>query len=464
MQKIVIALFFILFTACVAPLRAQHKQMEQFVGWYGNHIELHTISDKAKQQSCSFIVNDDSIRALVLNNQARVLQQFTLPIISGEKVLGGFFKNGQVYLFTEKRKNDELHIWMLDIATGKTAEKKQDFDLKKEETVDRISCGDRFLYFTVDKKMSEFIIYNFTNEVDYTTLRYKFGEGVWNDLTSGFLFRSIDVEKVDVEGTCSMEVAQNPNKLYVQNDTLFLVMNSHKDSTSIYGFDLLNNKVATRTISHRTGMSLSDESSSENSFLLHGKLYYVRATFDSLHIQVLNFHTGQLLKTYSAGKDDEIAFKNTPIVQEGSVTFANTVRELKTKQFLRKLVNGDAIITATQTGNNRVEIVVAMYKKITKRNDGRWVGGPPGSPQMYVPSNNFTRNSWTKSTRFKMLLQADTFEFIDGMAGRSINDRIETYTADLKNEPEAENLFMSNGQYYYAYYDKEERKMVVLKF
>lgn len=461
MQKTFKTLFFILLTCCITPLQAQHKQMEQYIGWFGSQIELHTISDKAKQQSCSFIVNKDSIRAMVFNNQVQIIQQFSLPLQSDEKVLGGFFRNGQVYLFTEKKVIDELHIWVLDIATGKTTEKRQVFDLKNEETIDHISCGDRFLYFTVNKK-SEFIIHNFSGDVNYTTLRYNFGESVWKDITHSHLIsHNIKVEKVDLEGTCSMDVARSPNKLYVQNDTLFLVMNNHKDSTSVFGFDLFNNKVATRTIVHRTGRSRSD-ASSENSFLLHNKLYYVQATLDSLHLQVLNFSTGQVIKSYSAGNEEEITFKNTPIIKDG----ATSAKELNTKQFLRRLAVGHVIITATQTGNNRVEVVVAMYRKTTRSSSGgRWsAGGGPGAPMTYIPSNNFSRNYWVKSTRFKTWLQADTFEFIDGHASRSTYDRIETFADNKRNPPDAENLFMTNGQYNYIYYDNAARKIVLIKF
>ncbi|WP_153825453.1 hypothetical protein [Niastella caeni] len=46
----------------------------------------------------------------------------------------------------------------------------------------------------------------------------------------------------------------------------------------------------------------------------------------------------------------------------------------------------------------------------------------------------------------------------------SINEKIERYTANLKIPSELENIFVTNGQYYYAYYDKEERRMEVLKF
>ena len=75
----------------------------------------------------------------------------------------------------------------------------------------------------------------------------------------------------------------------------------------------------------------------------------------------------------------------------------------------------------------------------------------------------FRRETWTKSTHFKMLLNAD-YSNLPGEPVSSINERIERYTANLRIPPGQENIFVTNGQYYYAYYDKAERRLVVLKF
>ena len=81
-----------------------------------------------------------------------------------------------------------------------------------------------------------------------------------------------------------------------------------------------------------------------------------------------------------------------------------------------------------------------------------------------APTGGFYRNNWVKSARFKTLLNASTFEHIDGTPGNSINEKIEYYTGGIKIPPEAENLFMTNSRYYHAYYDKTLRKLVILKF
>jgi hypothetical protein len=83
-------------------------------------------------------------------------------------------------------------------------------------------------------------------------------------------------------------------------------------------------------------------------------------------------------------------------------------------------------------------------------------------PSTYT-NGSFHRETWVKSMHFKMLLTAD-YSHIQGDPVSSINEKIERYTANLNIPSELENIFVTNGQYYYAYYDKEVRKLVVLKF
>jgi hypothetical protein len=183
---------------------------------------------------------------------------------------------------------------------------------------------------------------------------------------------------------------------------------------------------------------------------------------------VVDLYSGAINKSFVAKREDTISFKNTPIVQEGGAYGAGDSRELsKTKQLLRKMVNGDAVITATPNNYNQIELIIGSYAKMSGGGGGGMYmpgGGYGGSHMVMVPTGGFNRGGWVKSARFKTLLNADTFEHVEGAIGNSINEKIEYYTGGIKIPPQAENLFMTNGRYYHAYYDKELRKLVILKF
>jgi hypothetical protein len=92
---------------------------------------------------------------------------------------------------------------------------------------------------------------------------------------------------------------------------------------------------------------------------------------------------------------------------------------------------------------------------------GVYVGPQYISPSL--SSGGFNRSSLVKSMHFKMLLNAD-YSNMPGEPESTMAERIERYTANLQVPPEQENIFVTNGQYYYAWYDNGERRLVVMKF
>jgi len=464
-----------LLTLClfsVTILHAQQITEEQYIGWRGNRVELHTITDKNKQNACSFLLNPDSIRVMYLEGMM-IKKQFTVPRKPYEKLYGGFINNNKIYLFLDNGNGPGLHNGVFDLATDNSSEVQVPFETKREKLIDRFSCGDHFVTFTFNKKNSEFIIYDFHDAEKFTTMQYKFSEEVWQDISNdGFFSRSVKIDKVDVEGDCSLDIARNPKKIYLVNDTLHLLLNNKKGKTNVFSFDLRNQKVDSRIINHlNDSITYPSPSYVQNSFLLRNKLYYTQAGPDSFEVQVIDFPTGNILQRYKTGKDDEISFKNTPIIQEGGgfSFIRGTSRELdKTRQLLRKMVNGGAVIEATPNEKGQVEIMVGSYKQMSSGGGGgMWMPGAgvgAGAAPIYIPTGGFYRETWSKSARFKMLLDAGTGEHLNGEMDRSVNEKIEDYTKDTKIPPEAENLIQVNGRYYYTYYDREGRKLMTRQF
>ncbi len=458
----------ILFSVIYFIAPAQQKKSTQYIGWKGNRVELHTIGNK--QQSCSFVFSKDSIKAFLVTGNTAMFELYTIRRGMDEDFLGGFFKNGYIYLFLNNGQKPGLHSWSFQLHDRTLKEHSIPFAIKDEKIVQRLSSNNYFFYFTVSKKALEFVIYKFNDETHLDTLRYQISPALMLAIRrkTNRMFGTplVNIEKTDMEGECDINLAQCPNKIYVRNDTLYLVINNKNALTTIVSFDLKTNQPDQRFIHH-------DQEGNYpmmqvyNSFLMRDKLYYAAASEGHLLIQVVDFYTGKIVKEFKAGSADEIDFKNTSITQEGGA-FNNT-RELgKTRQLLRKMVNSNIVITATpDDDNNRVEILAGSYKEVNN-NGGMWMAGGglvgAGVSMAFVPTGGFTRNSWTISARFKMLLDAQTFEHFDGKISSSINDQIEEYTRQIRIPGEGENLFIINGQYCYAYYDKESRELNLVQF
>jgi hypothetical protein len=472
----------LLFSNC---LSAQNKQFVENIGYYGKKLELHTILNRTRQSSCIFLLSSEHIRAFVFTGPLKLMRQFSLPRQPDTKLLGGFMRDSSVYMFTEQSGKDELHCFAMNVITEQVRETIIPFDPEKEKTVTHISAGNHFLYVTASNKRNELIVYNFSNEQAGTPLRYQFSDEQWKELTTpGFLTRNVRITTIEQDGDLNLDNLAKKNKLYVNNESVLLVMNNHIDSTRMISYDLKQQKVSSWVIDHNPGKQVAGNFSySDNSFLFRNKLYYVKATSDSLLVQIVDPWSGAISKTFITHSDQAITWKNTPIIDEGTTASQKWNNEEKnnqllrnrekTRQLLRKMIKDTAVIMAKPYGNDQIEVVVGSYARKSMilqplgYNNNGFTGRPGSLGTTYIgptyPNGGFDRETWTRSTHFKMLLNAD-YSHLPGEPASSINEKIERYTANLHIPSELENIFVTNGVYYYAYYDKEERRLVVLKF
>src|SRR6185503_5275893 len=133
-------------------LFSQSELSPQDIGWRGKDIELHVLSDKENKQHCLFLVSTDSIKELVLNKEGGVVQTFTTSRVGKEKLLGGFIKDGRSYVYLYNSSDEVMHVLVLDDSSAN--ENVIPLAMKKEKMLDKISCGDHFAVFTVNKKSS----------------------------------------------------------------------------------------------------------------------------------------------------------------------------------------------------------------------------------------------------------------------------------------------------------------------
>lgn len=451
-------------------LCAQENKTIDHIGWKGNVVQLHTIGNG--QQSCTFVINEDSVKAFFHDGRPAEAALFTVPRVPLEAFLGGFIQKDSIVLFMNNGKRPGIHSWKYNIAAASITETIVPFEIKENKIVHRLSSHNHFFYFTTNNKAREFVIYKFNDEKNYELLHYPQVEKNWDKLMkhkgSAFSEPEADIEKTDMEGECGVEAAQCANKIYLRSDTLFLLMNHKPGVTEVLTIDLNNNSEQTRFITHSSHRIASLPGTVFNSFLSKDKLYYAAASDSGVFVQVADFYSGINLNEFFAGRDEEIGFKNSPIVQEKGA-YANN-RELgKTKQLLRKMVNGSLVITATPGIDNKLSTVLVGSYKPVSNTPGIGVFIPlGGSPflysYLYVPVGGFARNNEMKTANFKMLVDIQTAMHVQGEVSSSINDRIETYTADIKIPQEGENLFKLTGSYYYAYYDKKGKDLVLVKF
>ena len=469
--------FLAIFCLCL-KLTGQQKLPGAYIGWKSAFVELHTIGNK--KQSCTIVMRVDSIRVFLVEGNGTLSYLCNIPRLIGEDFLGGFFKNEMLYLFLNNGNNPGIHSFYYNFTDKNLIEQIIPFKInnKEERIIQRISSNNYFFYLTVAKKSPELIVYKFNNGSQFDTHRFIVTGGIMSELNTGksFLFSKpeIDIEKVDMEGECDIETAKSKHKIFVQNDSLLLLLNNKKAVTDVLSFDLKTNTISNRVIYH----SRAEENAGKevfNSFLFRNKVYYAAASRNNLLVQVNDFYTGKILQEFKAEKDSEIDFKNTIITKEGGV-FSTKRREVtSTKELLRKLSDGMLAITASANVNEKeIQVQIGSLKEVNNGGGGgmMWSGGggfaTPGgwvsTAPVFMPTGGFYRSNWVNSARFKMLLNGQTAAHLKGSLPLLINDKIEDYTKDIKIPKEGENLFVLNGNYYYIFYDKRERELSLVRF
>jgi len=460
-------------------LSAQSQISSKKIGWSGSEIMLQTVHDKAGDLHACLLENLDSFKVILYDRAFKEINEYSIPRISQEELVAGFIKDDKIYLFCNVKSPMGYHNYTIDITSGKIDQALILSERRKEKLIDRISSGDYALWLGIDKKNSSFVIYNWRNQQDMDTIIYHFKDPVmWESITKtgSFFGRDVDVAKIDEAGLPDIQSVSAKNKVYLIHDTLFLIMNRNLANTIVYAFDIYNKTVSYRQMENEpvikkfnqyAGTDKVEGAYVDNSYLLNGKLYFVSATEESLHVIISDFYTGNRLKYFEVKREDTINFKNTPVLQEGKALYFNNTKELtKTKQLLRKMTSANAAIAALRDslgmaitlGSNKEEKQMGMP-------GGYWVPAAGGA-MTYVGGGmgGFSSGTWTKAVRFRMLVDSTSFQHIPGDMEPSINDRIDDFSQDIKIPEQAENLLFQDGRYIYIYYDKKIKSLVLQQF
>ena len=456
-------------------LSAQSLISSKNIGWSGSDIKLQTIHDKSGDLYASLLENPDGFKVTLYDHAFTETHEYNIARVNKEELNAGFIKDGKIYLFCDHKSPAGYHNYAIDISSGEINQELILSDKRKERLIDRISAGDYALWLGIDKKNSNFVIYNWRNQQDMDTIVYHFQDpDVWEWITkpNGTFSRESDVAKIDEAGLPDIKSVSARNKVYLIHDTLFLTINRNRGKTDVYAFDLNNKTVYYRLIENEpvkmqydpiTEKNMVARDYVDNSYLLNGKLYFISAANESLHVIITDFYSGARLNYFEANREDTIDFKNTPVLQKGKVLYFNNTRELmKTKQLLRKMSNGNAAIAAL---NDSKGIAITLGSNEEVQQMGVGYGFSPGPSYTWIVEiGYFSSDTWTKAVRFRMLVDSNSSQHIAGDMEPSINDRIDEFSQDIKIPDHAKNLLFRDGRYIFIYYDKKKQSLILQQF
>ncbi len=357
-----------------------------------------------------------------------------------------------------------------------------DFKLKREKYINATSRRDKMFLFSIPKHSSTINVYVFGEDAKPKLHALNFKDFEFNDEhkqpknlydllkeTKGFGYSSeINAGQVEENVPNPIETTSKQLKFYNKGEEVILSLDQNPQFTYLIHINLKSFEKKVDKIEkpqlENTSLKLNT-----NSFMDNGKLFQITSNSDAIKVQVIDLNNeNKVLKTFSLKDDEDITFKNTPIIQEGGMY--DSYREMeKTSKFLRKMRNADVGVSFYEQ-NGRYELTLGSAKKILRGGGmtmygagfaGGLVGGAIAvsfNPMWGAYSGYIT----TKSVRITGLFDKNWNHLI-GDVPQNPFDKIKEF-ADNQDHITAETIFQKDGSFYWGAYNKKNDQYHIYKF
>ncbi len=427
-----------------------------------NKTESYPIIDNKNGGMALFLLNYNKINANLFDKDYKIAATFTLKKnVDFKNLIGSNQKEGKYNLFFTDSYQGKIYSTTIDIQNRLTASITHPIKLGKEKFLEGLSYKNKFYVLTVTKKTSLLKIYVFEgteivqiNELDFSS--FKFSNNADNKLYHALkdseksFIGALKIRKIDNTVPNPLEFTTHENKLYCYDNKIFITLDHENDATRIITINLKDFSQEINTYKHwfvNCGEILKVKS---NSFLYKDILYQVKGCKNELYFAIYNLSTHTLVKDFRINKNEEIYFKNSPLIQEGNIV---TDRELnKTKQILRKIKHSDMGVAVYQLKDG-LEVTIGGYKE-----SEMLAGFSSGGISVYVTYKN------TRATYFKSLFDSNTFEHIEGVIKGNAFDKIKSLSKSLGTGIAAETVIKEGNSYIFGYYLKYKKQYYLSRF
>ncbi|CAN0586495.1 unnamed protein product, partial [Ectocarpus sp. 12 AP-2014] len=283
--------------------------------------------------------------------------------------LGGTIQSEKYSLFYTNSSKNKFAVVSFDFDANWSFTSEIDLKLTDEIFLSQFNYENKFHILTTTYRGSLLHIYTFDNSGKYvkTTIdleefdlygpsrfptRLKSTLGL--DISNKNL---VDMLTVQENLPYSLDSMVSLIKLYIIEDTMYVVSDINRDFSQIISHHLKEGKTQVQSI-EQGQIKLA----STNSFLTKGHIFQIAASTKEMVFQVTDLETKEVVKHYQFSKNDSLYLANGPIRQRGGRYKA--YRELeKTAQFLRKLGHGNPAIHV-KPNNNQYEIHIGSVDDI----------------------------------------------------------------------------------------------------
>jgi hypothetical protein len=400
MKKTILSFAFLFAMQLFSQSILNSKEIKLNHSFFKDNREILPIVDENKNQTAVFFMDSKKINAFLYDNNFKQIDSITTirPESKYAEILGYTVNEDNYNIFFSKLSKKEILVKTFNFSTKKESEDVIYLNFDTDVYLQSISYKNKFYILSINKNSSIFNIYDFegnkllkANELDFSSYTFsnKNANKVLYDIfdretkTNALDPSKLILKKINTDCSTALDIASEKSKIYVYDNKFYLTFDNNNVSTNVITIDLKDYKHEFNTY-YQPQMENNDTKTKSNSFLANNLLFQLNTTKEEMCISISDIKSKTLYKDYRFKKNEEVSFKNTPLIKEGSMyQFNFSSNNLKkkelddTEQFLNKVGNGDVAITVYSLKNQYV-LTIGGTKETVKGSFGVGFGNMGG--------------------------------------------------------------------------------------
>lgn len=424
-----------------------------------------------------FFLSRLHIRHLKLNQNFEPVftREYERPPVFFKKLLGFSLKeDNSINLYFSGIDKTRFCLQKIN-PDGIVSEKIFDFRFSNEKFLGSLNLDGMFYVISYLKKSKIINKYSFDDQ-NYKLAKYDLSKTVLTipenfKAISKFLTNSA-ITSIEKNLPNSIENASKYLKVYPQKGEIILTLDTDDNTTHVLTLGLLDSNVSSFQFKLDSSSFDENEKIKSNSFISGENLYKIAVSNNQLEFSIIGLENKKRLQVFSFSKSDQISFKNSPIMQEGTLFLPNRKKELdKSNEFLRKISKWEVGLIPYQI-DDAIEVKIGGVDKKDYSGGGMSFGGMGptysfnGGTIGYNVNPVYSSYGSYKSNRsvyFKTLLNSESLVHIKGDIKNNVFDNIIDFSEDIKNN-EYETTFNYDSFIIHGHYVEKENTYVLTKF
>lgn len=479
-MKLIITVFFTYFFAC-SFLFGQKEVFSFNVDQKSKLIKKQTyaLTENINNDLAIFIQEMKTLRMSLFDKNFNLKSEFEFNIKKNKhfKEFLGYKSKGEIYsLVFSNSLVSRFNLLNINFRTKTVSFKVVDAGFFDEMYLSTISHNNE-LYVLSSTKDNDIVIRTLNENYEFEVLKlHSLDLHKKQKLQKGFSQNSIlfptskssNVTKIDNRVPGSIELTSQNNKIYKQDNKLYLTFDGKTDSTLMFIISLTDFSIDRKEFVYPKGKI--DDFKKQNSYFLDDKLFQIASSKKEITLVAKTLDDG-IINSYYFNKEKSIDIKNSNIIQEGktALPFVTTREFTETSKFLRKISSGSIGVSGYKK-DAFYHFIIGGTKEVSN--------GPPitfsgpssanlGNSNIVITTYNPTFTGYSTSTSTKSTYFNTTFDFsfkhVKDKTQGNVFQKIKAYSKSLKHIS-AENVFFYKDQLFFGYYDMDIGKYNLINF